>query len=336
MMFGDKEVATICDLLLLAILFHQVVVYVRRYHEDRLLIKFWIWTSFALELVATGVLIWTASYSFNDREPSVNVILTSLVLTCILALLSQSFLGLQANIAATQRWHCLAGIYFLTMITFASGILCVVETRNHPSIDNIDFIATTIFLSLSAGLDTLLAAIVTYGFYKGRDSLDPIAYRVMRLLTITMNALAWIATADLIMFITSGSLTDSTLIIHAILTKFYVLAVLLPLNKRELSTSSDALQKFSKNSIDVENSRISESGYVYEAAPRPTQVPQISVPASVYISTASAYAITASPGHHHTKSTSHSLASSQSNRFSQINLEATHAGYWASLEEDDC
>jgi hypothetical protein len=158
----------------------------------------------------------------------------------------------------------------------------------------------------------------------------------MILLIITMNALAWIATADLITFATGRGLTDLSLIIHTILTKFYVLAVLLPLNKRELTTSSDAPPKFSKNSIDVENSRISESGYVYEAAPKPTQVPQISVPASVYISTASAYAITASPGHHHSKSTSHSLASSQSNRFSQINLEATHAGYWASLEEDDC
>ncbi|KAG9287033.1 hypothetical protein G9A89_022997 [Geosiphon pyriformis] len=311
MMSGGKELkifATCLDLILLSILLYQVVVYMRRYKEDRLLLKSWIWTNTALELASTVVLILGIYYP-EDWQ------VTDIVITSIIVFLCQIFLGFQAYLASNQKWPFIIGIGSASVFTFVAGIFSAIKIKNSAQA-HISYITTIVFLSLSAGLDILLAVVFSYGFITGKKTFDPVAYRVMRILLFTMNLLALLAILDIITFAMMRSYSGVALVIHVISVKAYLLTVLWPINRRNKSASiicSDENPKnLKKNSIDVEPSRISvSSGYVYDG-----KINQLNAPASAYIAGSKSSTMTSA------------------NRLSQINLGATHAGYWASLNDD--
>ncbi|CAG8535570.1 3808_t:CDS:2 [Ambispora gerdemannii] len=328
-MAGEKEVEKIicivCDLSLLLILFYQLVVYVRRYNEDRLFLKSFIWSNFALELASSVFLI---LFLFRDKRWEIGGIIASGLIT----LLAQFFLGFQAYLTCnSQRLTFLFGVFVAACFTFTSGIACAVVLANFQ----VDYITTLIYLSLSAGLDLLLVSVFSYGFFKGKETFDPHAYQVMRILIVTMNVLTLIAFLELIIY----AVFHTNLFVHVFSTKCYFLLVLWPINHRVSSTINDnrnSCDDYSQdkkkpssnsnsknkhhNSIEVEPSRISESsGYVYEL-PRQNQN-IISAPASVY--------------HSRSKSSATStMTMTSSHRLSQVNLEASHAGYWASLDDE--
>ncbi|CAG8533884.1 2677_t:CDS:2 [Ambispora leptoticha] len=323
---AEKITCIVCDLSLLLILFYQLVAYVRRYKEDRLLLKSFIWSNFALEFASTIFLILAL---FRDKEWTLALMITSGLIT----LLAQVFLGFQAYLACNnQRLLFLVGVFTVACLTFMSGIACVIVSANSTD----DYIPTLVYLSLSAGLDFLLASVFAYGFFQGKETFDPQAYRVMRILIVTMNILTLMSVLELILY----AVFHKNLIAHVISTKGYFLLILWPINHRVSSTINDKQnlcddykqgkqksssnsnyknKNLSKNSIEVEPNRISESsGYVYEPS---RQNQTISAPASVY--------------HSRSKSSATStMTMTSSHRLSQVNLEASHAGYWASLDDD--